>query len=191
MENKWGFLMKSKIKELLKCQKICAVYTDSDFVDKFAVGYFLQLDEKYFLMECIDEYGKNDVYFSSLIENIIKIEVDSEYLDSIIKLSTYYKQKRCENLFFHNELLLNFIKYIFKNKKLCTIEICNSGNNITVGFVKQIEAKYLDIEIISPYGKTDGTQTINIDDISHISCESMEETKISILTSIFNNVESI
>ena len=52
--------MKSKIKELLKCQKICAVYTDSDFVDKFAVGYFLQLDEKYFLMECIDEYGKND-----------------------------------------------------------------------------------------------------------------------------------
>lgn len=41
--------MKSKIKELLKCQKICAVYTDSDFVDKFAVGYFLQLDEKYFL----------------------------------------------------------------------------------------------------------------------------------------------
>lgn len=45
--------MKSKIKELLKCQKICAVYTDSDFVDKFAVGYFLQLDEKYFLMECL------------------------------------------------------------------------------------------------------------------------------------------
>lgn len=109
--------MKSKIKELLKCQKICAVYTDSDFVDKFAVGYFLQLDEKYFLMECIDEYGKNDGYFCSLIENIIKIEVDSEYLDSIIKLSTYYKQKRCENFIFSQRVTVKFLLNIFSRTK--------------------------------------------------------------------------
>lgn len=176
--------MKTKLKELVDTQQICSVYTDLDATNKFAVGYILQFNENYFVMESIDQYGKSDGVFCSLVDNIIKIETNSIYNECIQKLFEFSNQIRYRYTKAKGDILVGLIDHIIANKKLSTIELCNSGTDDTVGFIKRVDKETIEIEVIDQYGKKDGTQKITIADISHITCDSMDDFKTETLFKI-------
>jgi len=66
--------MIEKIKELKKTQEICSIYSDGNETTKFSVGFIVDHDENFFLLERIDTNGKNDGFGGELLRTIIKIE---------------------------------------------------------------------------------------------------------------------
>lgn len=175
--------MNSKIKEIMNLHKLCGIYTNVEATNKFAVGYILRADEKYFIMECIDQYGYSDGYWCKLIENIVEIELDSEYLSSILKLIALNKQEKYPELDFNEDLLVNLIKYAMENDKICTFQICNSGYDDAVGLIKRLNTDYVEVNAVDRFGKFDGIQILSLKSISHMSCDSCDEIKISKLLS--------
>jgi hypothetical protein len=176
--------MRTKIKELIETQKLCSVYTNAKSTDKFSVGFLLKYDDKYFIMESIDQYGKSDGIFCSLIDNIFKVEDENEYISCIQKLFSYFKQTRYKNPMLKDGILKSFIDYIVENKKICSIELCNSGICDAVGFISKITNGIIELVVIDQYGRRDGVQTITLADISHISCDSTDDIKTETLFKI-------
>ena len=74
MEKEWA-MQKSDLVNLMEKGELCEIYTDPDRLDIFSVGYIVSVDEDFYILKSVNEYGKFDGYYCEIIDNIIKIEI--------------------------------------------------------------------------------------------------------------------
>lgn len=73
--------------------------------------------------------------------------------------------------------------YIKDNNKLCSIELCNSNLNDAIGFISYInqEDSIIKIKLVDENGEENGESSIDIEMISCITVDSLDEKKIESL----------
>lgn len=161
------------------------IYANLENSNKFTVGYIIANDKNYIVCESIDPYGKKDGLVLFLCDNIIKVQKNTKYLNNIEKLYNKQGNKR-DKIFFNTSesLLLQLLDYIDKNKKLCTIELCDSNINDVVGFLNKIDLNGATIELnnINDDGEKDGISIVNLNMISSITVDSLDDKKLYDLT---------
>jgi len=170
------------LNELKKTEELCSIYSDGNNTDKFSVGYVMDIDETYYVMESIDPYGKTDGLFCKIIENIVFIEKETIYLEKIMKLNKFYKQQRYPKYELQKDPLLSLLKFAQKNSKVCSFELCESSKDNMVGIINEITDEFIEIECFNDYGKNDGTAIVELGKISSVSCDSSDEKVIEILS---------
>lgn len=180
--------MKNKILNAYKNRKLIGIYTDDTNPRLFSVGYILHVDENSYILYNISPYGKFDGYSCELIENIIKIEEDSKYLNNIKKLSIYYNLDLIDEIFIDESkpIIFNFIEFIKSSNSICSILSYNSDVYDIVGFVKKYNKKSIEILQVTNDSNEDGVVKINLDNIEKIVCSSDEEKKLEILYKLNN-----
>ena len=174
------------INDLIESQKLCCIFSNSSETDKFALGYILSKDDDFILMENISPYGQYDGISCILIENIIKIEHETEYAKNMRKVFDYYGNKRLEKIKISSDVILTIFNYINETRKLCFIELCNSDNDDCCGFIKEFDDKTVQIISVKNDGLFDGESIINVGDISYISCDDQENRIVEVLNRINN-----
>lgn len=170
--------MNNLLKDLTNSNTACGVYTNWEDKDKFSVGYIIGYDEEFFVMEKIDPYGRQDGISCKLIKDVFKVETDSVYCKNIEKLFYLHNRYRYISTTFTENVALNVLKYAKEAHKICGIEIGESGAFDVIGFIADICNDKVTIDTVSTSGLPDGTSYIDLNDISEISCDSLDERKI-------------
>lgn len=166
------------LKELLVNHNLCEVYTNDSDVDKFAVGYISAVDDTDCLLYNLDYYGKYDGLTCLLTDDIYEVKTETTYLKCIEKLSgfetTNFKFEQQKDSVFDS-----ILNEIYKNCRICAIELFDSGKENITGHLTSINEKAsIEIECIDEYGNYDGKALIDARSINCITYDSLDTRRI-------------
>ena len=181
--------MKGINEELSKnTNELFEIYTDTEATNKFFVGFVIENDNEFFLCKAINQYGNIDGLICCLYDSIIKVQKETTYLKNLLLLHNKNHNDKIEDIKINNNesLLLQVLKHIKDKNKICTIELCNSNMNDVVGYISLVDTKasIVKLIIVDENGKRDGEAIIDINMISCITTDSLDEQKIQLLTQI-------
>lgn len=167
--------------------ELISLYTDINNTTKFEVGYIADFNEDDFILERISPEGKYDGYLFGKTQSIYRVELDSIYLNKILKLMKYNGMTRRKNSFEHNNLLLSFMKFAYEDKKILSIELFESDNQDIVGRVDKFDSDHCTIMQTSESGELNGYSSCKLGDISFIVCDSEDQQIIAKLNHSIQN----
>ncbi len=174
--------MTNKLKTLLQNQRLCEIYSNTDHTDKFSVGYIVAVDKHNCLLQAVDFYGQYDGLSCFLLDEIYKIQTNTQYLQAIEKLIKYRNAITIKS-FQTDTILFDMLSDISKKKRICEIELCDSNLADAIGYVKKVNANENKIEmsLVDECGNNDGETIIDTQMISHISYDSTDTIRLEIL----------
>lgn len=171
MENKFSNLKEESI--------LCEIYNKVDETERFQVGYIIDFDDETILIESVSPEGRHDGIYCIANEDIITIKYQTIYTKNIEKLMQYNNFHRISFKLNKEKILDGFIKFIKKEKCICTIELCNSFT--LTGFIDSINDSILELKLLDSYGNFDGIGVARISDISNISIDTEDLLKLKII----------
>lgn len=146
--------------------------------DKFSVGFCIDFDDTFFLVECITPKGRWDGYSCYLIDDMDMIQTDSVYLAKLYKMMQLNRCVRREFPADEKTVLDEMFGYIMSRAKVCTVETINE--TVVYGIIEEIINGIVVIKAMDSYGNNDGTIYIRKDDIAFVSVDSEDERKLEI-----------
>lgn len=176
-------ITKDQIKKVIIDKLLVEIYDDIDDTDSFNVGYILCSSGGYYVVSSISPTGYYDGLFTINIDDIIKIQYNTNYIDKIqklIKINNETKHFYTDKIF--EDGIQYVLNYALDNKRILSIELCNSGFFDIVGFVKVINNEIL-IKEIDEYGFKSEIRVLNEKNITKIRTCSTDEI---ILEKLFN-----
>lgn len=177
-----------KVKDLLnellgesqKKQTLLSIYDNKDDIDKFYVGYIVEIFDDSILLYSYDENGEEDGYLLIRLVDIFKIEKESAYLNG---LNILVKQKdstnREQNNKFRNdgkEGIAEVISVCHEKRILVTIKLIYE--DFIAGYIVEKDDEYLLIEKYSKNRARDGYNLIWFRDIQNIHFDGKEEKNL-------------
>lgn len=171
----YNLLNESQEKECL-----LSIYDNKNDIDKFYVGYVVEIFDDSILLYSYNENGEEDGYLLIRLVDIFKIEKGSLYLTSFSYLikqndSTNRKQNwKVKNSW--EEGIAEIISMCHEQKVLVTIKLIYEV--FIVGYVIEKDDDFLLIEEYSKSGMQDGHNLIYFRDIQNIHFEGKEEKNI-------------
>ena len=163
------------IKILKQCQslnKLIAVYTNKSDYDRFAVGYIAGITEAEILLYCISPNGGYDGYFVCCIDDIFRLEYDTQYLEKIGLLISD-KDVKLPKIDFSDNIFMRLLDLAKKEEYIVSVNIDESSDNI-IGYVKESDEEYVCIRQVSQYGDADGETILRTDEIIDFCADDIE-----------------
>lgn len=155
--------------ELCSSKKLASFYTNYREMNKFTFGRILQVNENEIAIQSLSPDGDDDGITVMNIENIFRVETDSDYSK---KMSTLCSDKTLVkyNIAADRDNILNSVlSYVLSEKQVAAIELINSGNDDIVGFVESISNGECKVRQVNDYGFEDGFSYVDIKDITMMS----------------------
>jgi len=159
-------------------KSLVGLYEAGTSVDDFLVGYVIDFDELFVVIQHVTKYGIKDGIHIKQIGNLEKIETQSDYI------------KTCQLLFEDNELLpkqtkekVNFSftdnwQYHFLNDNSCIGELIAfdlSGEDyFNYGFLIDFDEESLIIHLVGQSGESQETNVYHISDISSFGIDTLQ-----------------
>lgn len=158
------------IDNVIKTRQLCEINSDFDDTSTFGVGHILARDDKFYIACYINEYGEYNGMSCKLIKNLYAIQTDTQYLCDMQRLMKFKNVVLGDSLDFSDNLLINFLKQIQSEKRICSIELCESDCDDVIGFVDEIdeESKTVTLTIIDTHGKQNGKSVVDIETITEV-----------------------
>lgn len=169
------------IKSAQERKSIICLYTDKDDSGKFSAGYVYKTNEQFVLVEHINQFGLYDGYILKSIGDVFLVEESNKYVQKLYILSNKNGQKHNSIPINDNDLLRSLLYYAKENKFVVSIQLVNSGFSDAQGFIKEIVGNSITISSITDFGEADGLAYFNLEDITHIICDSENEQALKIL----------
>jgi hypothetical protein len=177
-------LIRNVFEESKKTKLLLSIYQDCNDINKFFVGYVLEIFQDSILIDIFDEYGKNDGYLLLRLMDIIKVEKDSIYLNNLNKF-IFIENAKLDTLTAKGQNgIVDIISLCRKNNILLTIELIY--DDFIIGFVSDEDDDYYQIETYSKDGLYQGKTFIKYTDIQRLHFLGNEEKNL--LTLINNQV---
>ena len=172
-------MKKKMLENFKKNKKLVSLYSNVENKDTFNVGFIVDYDSKFLLLNSISEYGKYDGILLIYIDDIFRIDIDSNYENKLLRLLnnkeiTNYKFKKIGSCI---EKLFNYAK---ENNSIISISFFDSDyKSDVIGKVKSYNTNLVEICCYDEYGKVDGISYINISEINYASLDSLDEKMIT------------
>lgn len=172
-------MKKEMLENFKKNKKLVSLYSNVESKDAFNVGFIVDYDSKFLLLNSISEYGKYDGILLIYIDDIFRIDIDSNYENKLLRLLnnkeiTNYKFKKIGSCI---EKLFNYAK---ENNSIISISFFDSDyKSDVIGKVKSYNTNLVEICCYDEYGKVDGISYINISEINYASLDSLDEKMIT------------
>lgn len=172
-------MKKEMLENFKKNKKLVSLYSNVESKDAFNVEFIVDYDSKFLLLNSISEYGKYDGILLIYIDDIFRIDIDSNYENKLLRLLnnkeiTNYKFKKIGSCI---EKLFNYAK---ENNSIISISFFDSDyKSDVIGKVKSYNTNLVEICCYDEYGKVDGISYINISEINYASLDSLDEKMIT------------
>lgn len=171
--------------EILKTLKInheiVLLYTNANDTLKFSAGYVLEVMDEQFMMKHISPDDMDDGIYMSDIANIIKIETNTRYSNRLKILTSKLDESNVTD--FCGNLYKGMLLKAMYERSIISVELGNSGEMDAMGFVLAVSDRIVHILSIDDYGVKDGDCFIQLNQITQLTCDGIEERKISLLYS--------
>ena len=113
--------MTEMLKRLRDKKVPVAIYYKS--VGGFCAGFVRETDDEFALLELISPSGRFDGYLCIRIEEILKLDVGTAYLNNLVKVYRHYGEEPLPIKVSSRDVLREFTDVVIKNKWMCTMEI--------------------------------------------------------------------
>jgi len=164
--------------ECCKNKKYVAVYTNTSDSSKFIFGRIISVNTNNIAIYMLSPDGYFDGVVVKQIDDVLRVEIDGQYSEKMQKLQSLYNQKPFEYVLDDENIPESLLLIAQQLKQVVAIEIMQSGFDNIVGFVEQIENNLCGIKQIDSYGYEDGISYVRLDEITQISCNSQDESRI-------------
>lgn len=167
-------------KEDFSLNEMIAIYTDTDD-EWFGAGMVFKVDDNFLILKAIDPTGLQDGLILFRIEDIVKIERNTLYLQKLTKLMNV------KNIGFSNyDIPTNdFINWFLQESKkrniIINIQLLQSRHCDVMGVVKEINTHSCIILQFNNIGQLDGECQFALEDISSIKFDSGESRDIKLI----------
>jgi len=156
---------------------LVSVYDDSDDVTHFEVGIPLWLSATEIIIETFDVDGSFDGFRWSLLENVLRVDVNGCYekkIELLRKQNTNWQPSTLESLCYKEDisLLVRMLRYASANNLAVEIEQEGSGTVDLQGLVKKTQSSPSIIRVLSDYGEDDGTSCFDIASVTGLRVNS-------------------
>lgn len=160
-------------------QTLCEISSDTGNSNKFTVGYILDCDDDFALIETVSAAGRHNGFICLCLDDIYEIRTGTDYIANIEKLMPYYSFSRKDLPLGNGKVLDAVIDYVRNANKVCSV--LSVSETRICGLLEDYNSDYITIGILDNYGGTDGTGYIRTDDITEIEFDSELEIKLAIL----------
>ena len=159
------------INNVIKTKQLCELYSDRDDTSKFDVGTVLACNYQYYIGCYISKYGDYDGLACKLISNLYAIQTNTSYLHSMQKLMQFTKVSLDDSVNYSDNLLINFLKQIQSEKRICSIALCGDDYDDAFCYVDIVDEQDYEVTVtvIDSQGNADGTMVADIDSISAVA----------------------
>lgn len=159
--------MKKRMERYIGTDSLISVYTDANEPDKYTLGFLLQIDGHYLLMNKVNRFGEEDGFCIISLEVIYAYDDDKLYSGKIEKLFSLKNQIRKEVKEMDQSVIICLVKYAMDHHYL--IEI--NEDNSYIGFVSYYSEEIIELELVDIYAKRIGTACIDTENINMIECQ--------------------
>lgn len=175
--------MRKRMERYIGTDTLISVYTDANEPDKYTLGFLLQIDDHYLLMNKVNRFGEEDGFCIISIDVIFAYDDDKLYSGKIKKLLSLKNQLRKEIRELDHSVMISLVKYAKDNHFL--IEI--NEDNSYIGFVTYYSEEIVELELIDIYAKKIGTACVDTENISMIACQEKYFKDIELLLQLDSN----
>lgn len=182
-DNSMNGKMLNALKEYEKSDEIISIFSECDD-EKFSCVQIISVDKDVLLGRCFGVSGEFQGYTSRQLSQIYSIRVGSDYENRIARLS------RLEAVKQHTaDLMLQgsqpgdvlLLKHAMDTHRIVTLEFCGSGYDDAQGYIQSLGPEYVEISLRNSSGNKNGIVIVDMDCISSITCDSVEERTLEIL----------
>lgn len=175
-----------RLKKYKETRELCEIYLNPDNISRFQVGFVLDFDESNCLIASLNKNGEDDGFFCFRVDDIIKIQTKTLYLNNLLKLLKYwgnreYFAQNCKFAGQEGSLQDRIYRFLKEENKIASFEVAESDGRDFSGRITGISAETLEADIISFDGIPDGKVEIDKDAVTTISFDSREEKKLEVL----------
>ncbi len=173
-------LLKDFFDDSKKKNSLLSIYDNKNEIDKFYVGYVVDLFDDSILLYSFDENGEKDGYLLIRLVDIFKIEKESIYLNNLsflIKQNELINKKQSKR--FKKESkdgIISISSMCQKNKILLTIKLIYE--DYLTGYIVGEDNEYFLIETYSNDGLQNGYNLIEYRDIQNLHFAGKEEENL-------------
>lgn len=163
---------------MIKENKNVCIHTNMNNTSKFIYGRIICADNEFFATSTLSPDGDFDGVLIKKTDDIIYLEIDSQYDDKMSKLfssNPIVFTKKLEQ----GNIPCSMLSIALKMKQVVSLELINSGIIDIVGLVISIDNNICTIQQIDEYGFKNGMAYVDISDISQISYASQDEMRIA------------
>lgn len=164
--------------ELYQTQEPACIYTDCNDTSKFHFGMVTAINKKEIAIHMISPEGDDDGIIMMNVENVLRVEKNSKYIEKMKKLCCDKTIPIYDLLIQKDNIQMATLLFAFNNKQILSIELLNSGYNDVVGYIESIDKDRCQIKQIDEYGDCDGISYIRIEDITKIAFLTQDEKRI-------------
>lgn len=159
--------MLKRLSDFVGTDTLISIYTDIEAPDSFMLGYLLNMDNHYALVNMVDRFGEENGFSILDLNNIFIFETNKMYSGKIQKLFKLKKQiRRCVEDS-ETSPVISFLKYAVSNK--CLIEV-NSDDDC-IGYVTSFSKEILVLHLYDNYCNDMGAAIIDIKNVNMLECE--------------------
>jgi hypothetical protein len=171
--------MSKRLSAYVVTDTLVSFYTDTEDPESFTLGYLLQMDKDYALVNMIDSLGEENGFTIINMNEIYVFVADKMYSQKIQKLLKFKKQERryIENTDINS--IICFLKYAASNKLLI---IVNEDDNF-IGHVVDFSKDTLILQLFDSYGSDVGTAVIDINNVNTLDCQTKYLKSLELLVS--------
>ena len=158
--------MKKRLESYLNTDKLISVYTDTDDTSSFTLGFLIQVDDDFLLMNMVNKFGEEDGFSLVNLDDIFMYDDDKLYSSKVVKLFAMKNQMRKYIEDLESSAINNLLKYAQNNNYLVEV------NEDSIGFVNYFSDDILELSLVDIYAQNLGIACIDIDNINIIGCHS-------------------
>jgi hypothetical protein len=175
-------MKKSLLESALNEKSLIGIRTNSEDWGESIIGFIIGLDDSYFTINEIDEYG---FYIGSTIkeiESIVNIDIDDRYIKRLKfihdHVSTFNINSR-KTIWKEGSSLIPHFKNLIESKTIVTFYF-NEEDYVT-GTILKFDEDYVLINNIGREGDEDGISCQHINKLIGLRYNSLKEQKIKLL----------
>lgn len=165
-----------ELKNYAGTDKLISIYDDIDDVNSFYLGFIIDIDDDFVLIDAVDTRGLEDGFKLIGLSDVFLIQNDIMYSEKMMKLFKLKNQEKDTIDVIKNNVFLSLLKKAYEESLL--VEINEDENYI--GYVKEYKTG-LKIDVISEYGDDIGPTYIDSENINFIECKSRHLRDIELL----------
>lgn len=175
-----------------KNKSLIGLYNSGITIDDFCVGYVIDFDDTFVVLQHVTKYGEKDGIHVKQIASLGKIETQNDYLAA------------CQMFFENPELLprqtnekLNFSfsdswQYHFLNENSCIGELIafdlRGEDYFNFGFLVDFDEDSFVVHLVGQSGESQGTSVYHLSDIASFGIDTLQCRKRSYLYNLKTKV---
>jgi hypothetical protein len=175
-------MKKTLLENAFKDKSLIGIRTNVLDRGESIIGFIVELEESFFTINEIDEYGLFIGNTIIAIEDIVNIEINDRYqkrLKFIYDNSSTLNPNNRITIWKEGTELVAHFKTLIENKKITTFYF--DEEDYVIGIILKFDKEYVMLNNIGIEGDEDGTSCYPIDKLIGLRYDGIEEQKIRLL----------